>query len=457
MHLHLTFPIPGPDAAASPAWTIKDAPENQRAALRPSTGSLPALVITYGPIILRPDEPGPWMDQVTRADAPRDARVTIGRTLERRTAVGWPFTLIEAEVVDAAGATLEVRLCAFFTFMEHASVAIVRAADRAAMEAHGKTVLTILDTARPDWRGGPVCLAETWDLAAPGKSPEAPPSRLTAPVRDDAALVAALAAIDAGLAPAPTATAHARRGQVLLQLARPDEALDALRAALALEPTLETAHYFAGVALGELGHHDQAIAAWERALELVPDRVDTLYNLAQAQFLTKAFARALDGFHAVARLDPDDFLITRKIIQCLYALGRHDDGAALRGRFRQQWSTTPDPRARFISEYVFDQFEADGFWVHALETLRPRNPAVYPLMTFRAVAIHGDHDHPLPATVTIETSDQAKRADTPFVVGVKAGRQYRVIHPARELPPYPTLKADVVRLLTDALRASSPH
>ena len=46
MHLHLTFPIPGPDAAASPAWTIKEAPENQRAALRPSTGSLPASVAT---------------------------------------------------------------------------------------------------------------------------------------------------------------------------------------------------------------------------------------------------------------------------------------------------------------------------------------------------------------------------------------------------------------------------
>ena len=115
--------------------------------------------------------------------------------------------------------------------------------------------------------------------------------------------------------------------------------------------------------------------------------------------------------------------------------------------------TTLDPRARFITEYVFDQFKGDGFWVHALETLRPRNPSMYPVLTFRAVEVHGHHDHPLPATVLVETSDQAKQAGTPFVLAVKAGPQYRVIGASKGLPPYAELKVDVLRLLTDALRA----
>jgi len=207
-----------------------------------------------------------------------------------------------------------------------------------------------------------------------------------------------------------------------------------------------------GCEYGDLDKHAEAITAWEKALGLSPDRVDTVYNLAQARFFLKEFEAALVGFQTVARLDPDDFMTTRKIAQCLYALERYDEGAAARVRFREQWSSTHDPRARFLTEYVFDQFQADGFWVHALETLRPRTPSVYVLLTFQAIEIHGHHDHALPAAVTVETSDQAKQAGTPFVFGVKAGRQFRVVGMSKDLPPYPELKTEVVRLLAEALR-----
>jgi len=447
MRLSLTFP------STSPTWTFKEGPNDQLAAiLGGGGGALPELVITYGPIIVRPDEPRPWMEQTARGDVPRESKVTIGRTGEGVTAVGWPLRFVEAEVVNARGELTEVRLCAFYTFMEHASVAIVRAANRAGMEAHGKAVLAILGSARPDWTGEPACLAEVWDLAPPRKAVAQNKPRLAAPVRNDAELAAALAETEAALAANPTALDHVRRGGLLLELERPGDALDALRAALALEPTLERAHYLSGVALGDLDKHAEAIAAWEKALALSPDRVDTVYNLAQARFFLKEFEAALVGFQTVARLDPDDFMTTRKIAQCLYALDRYDEGAAARVRFRELWGSTRDPRAGFITEFVFDQFQADGFWVHALETLRPRNPSVYVLLTFQAIEIHGHHEHPLPATVTVETSDQAKQAGTPFVLAVKAGRQYRVVGMSKDLPPYPELKADVIRLLAEALR-----
>ena len=265
------------------------------------------------------------------------------------------------------------------------------------------------------------------------------------------ALAKELTEVDAALASGPTSGDRLRRGRILLELARATEALPELEAAIALDPTSEPAHYFAGVALGALGRHADAIAAWERALPLSGDRPDTHYNIAQARFLLKDFEGALAGFRTVTRLDPTDFMTLRKVAQCCYALGRNDEGQAARVSFRDGWSTTKDPRARFITEYVFDQFEGDGFWVHAAETLRPSNPTIYAVLTFRAVEQHGHHEHALPASVLIETSDQARAAGTPFVIGVKTARQFRVIATAKELPLYADLKREVVRLLREAI------
>jgi hypothetical protein len=123
-----------------------------------------------------------------------------------------------------------------------------------------------------------------------------------------------------------------------------------------------------------------------------------------------------------------------------------------------------DSAPRFITEYVFDQFavppaaaggqfEGSGVWIHAIETLRPRDPSIYPVLAFRAMHHHGDHDHALPASVLIETSEQARSAGTPFVLAVQAGPRYRVIGATQQLPLYPQLKADVLTLIGEALAA----
>jgi hypothetical protein len=119
--------------------------------------------------------------------------------------------------------------------------------------------------------------------------------------------------------------------------------------------------------------------------------------------------------------------------------------------FRRAWETTTDPRARLVTEYVFDQLAGDGFWVHAVETLRPQDPALYPVLAFRA--FHHEPERALPAAVVIETSEQAKSAGTPFVIAVIAGSVYRVIRAVAVLPPYAELRPEVLRLLGDALRA----
>jgi len=450
MRLTLNFPSP---------WDLKAAPNDQFVAVLPGEpDGKPDAIVTFGPMAIKPDEPRQWQDQTAHSDTPRGARVILGRTADLVTTHGWPLRLIEAELQTAAQEVLEVRLCAFYTFMEHAAAAIVRTLSRARMDAHGKALLEILQDGRPDWRGDPVCLAEVWDLE-PARQATSRVAQHANPVRADEALEQTLAALDAAIARQPIAQDHIRRGTVLLDLHRPAEALAAFEAALTLDPDSpdsEPALYFSGVALGELGRHTDAIAAWERAAARLPDRVDTHYNIAQARFLTEDFAGALTGFQRVLELEPSDFMTIRKIAQCLYALGRYEEGQAARVQLRERWATAPDPRARLITEYVFDQFEGDGFWVHALETLRPSNPSFYAVLTFRAVEAHGSHDRPLPATVLVETSDQARAAGTPFVLGVTAGPQFRVVGATARLPPYAELKRDVIRLLTDALRGQHP-
>src|SRR5690606_18710615 len=124
MRLSLTFPKSQP-------WIIKQAPNEQFAAILPAAPSekLPQAVVTYGPIIVKPDEPRRWQEQVARSDAPPGSKVVFGRTHELSTAVGWPLRLVEVTIQNANGETIEARLCAFFTFMEHAAAAIVRAAN----------------------------------------------------------------------------------------------------------------------------------------------------------------------------------------------------------------------------------------------------------------------------------------------------------------------------------------
>ncbi len=63
-------------------------------------------------------------------------------------------------------------------------------------------------------------------------------------------------------------------------------------------------------------------------------------------------------------------------------------------------------------------------------------------------------DAALPATVIIETSQQARAAGTPFVVCVRDATKTRVVSTLKELPPYGELRQTALTLLRDALAPS---
>lgn len=422
-------------------WDVKQAPGNKVAAILPSdNGSKPRAIITYGPMRPKPDDANAWVQSVVGSERGEGTSVAIGRRSDRETRDGWSLHLVEAEVRDGAGAVLESRLCAFYSFMEHAAAAIARTGSAESMQDMGDALNEILDSGRPEWQQK-VCLADLWDFELPGR-PRAS-DRMASHRGEDAERTGR----DEELA---TAAAALRRGGLLVGLERYEEALEALDRAIELDERSEPARYFAGIALVALDRKTEAIERWSEALELEPDSADTHYNIGQARYDLGEFEEALASFTRVTELDPDDFLALRKVIQCLYALDRFDQGFAERKRFREQWARSRDPRARVISEYVFDQFPGNGYVVHALETLRPKNPKIYTLLTFQATA---DDDTPMSAAVLVETSDKARAAGTPFVVGVELGGSFKVVSLEKDLPHHGAMREEVVRLLDEALAA----
>ena len=74
-------------------------------------------------------------------------------------------------------------------------------------------------------------------------------------------------------------------------------------------PQLVTAHVQLGEAFSAAAFHEEAIDAWRTALELDPTDARAMYNLALAALRREGMATALPGFRRAGELDPsqDDF------------------------------------------------------------------------------------------------------------------------------------------------------
>ena len=118
----------------------------------------------------------------------------------------------------------------------------------------------------------------------------------------------ALAAADAALAIAPDlADAHLVRIAILLDQDRHDQVIAACNAALAKGPPSAVLHLYRG--LGRTGRHDfpGAIDDYTRALVLHPDnRAEIHLYRGWAYLLANAVELALNDFEEVIRLDPDN-------------------------------------------------------------------------------------------------------------------------------------------------------
>ena len=97
-----------------------------------------------------------------------------------------------------------------------------------------------------------------------------------------------------------------RLGVLLRHSGRNDEAVDAFRAAVRINPNYEKALTKLGLLLHELGRPDEAIDALKRALVLDPESADLHYRLGLIFADRYKFALALQQFEHAARREPEN-------------------------------------------------------------------------------------------------------------------------------------------------------
>jgi tetratricopeptide (TPR) repeat protein len=102
---------------------------------------------------------------------------------------------------------------------------------------------------------------------------------------------------------------------------RPSEALPELQRAVALDPGLAEAHYNLGLTLDSLGRPDEAIAAYKRALEIYPQNVKALHNLANVLRGQKRYGEALAAIRTAMTIDPDSAEVRLNLADTLQASG----------------------------------------------------------------------------------------------------------------------------------------
>src|ERR1700722_9298293 len=103
---------------------------------------------------------------------------------------------------------------------------------------------------------------------------------------------------------AEPAIAHIERGNALLALGRPGDALAAYDQALALGPGNAIAHMDRGTALEALGRREDALAAYDQALALDPGNAITHMDRGTALLVLGRPGDALAAYDQALALDP---------------------------------------------------------------------------------------------------------------------------------------------------------
>jgi predicted O-linked N-acetylglucosamine transferase (SPINDLY family) len=185
----------------------------------------------------------------------------------------------------------------------------------------------------------------------------------------------AIAALKRAVAIAPDfALAHNNLGSALQRAGRIDDAIAAYRRALELSPGTPQVHQNLGAALHAEGDADGALAAFARALRLKPDLSTAWKNLAAVQMDVGLLDESLASSRRALDLAPDDHVSHSNLI---YTMQFHPayDAAAIRAEL-ENWrqrhadaleraATAPEPRHPHGNRRLRIGFVSPDFREHA--------------------------------------------------------------------------------------------
>lgn len=115
----------------------------------------------------------------------------------------------------------------------------------------------------------------------------------------------ALRLIDDAIAILPSAFFLSNKTEMLRQQGRLNEAIEAGKRAVEIEPTLASGHSNLGVALYDAKEYDAAEVHHHRALSLAPDLIQSLNNLGSIQRARKNRVEAIDWYQKVLTIAPN--------------------------------------------------------------------------------------------------------------------------------------------------------
>lgn len=111
----------------------------------------------------------------------------------------------------------------------------------------------------------------------------------------------------------------------LSSLGRYDEAIDAARKAIALDPRHYDSYQNLGKALVKSGRREEAIGVYNKALEIDPRAVDTYEELGSAFIDLKRFNEALNLYHELILIEPKNVLANLRLGSIYWTFGQNKE------------------------------------------------------------------------------------------------------------------------------------
>jgi len=164
-------------------------------------------------------------------------------------------------------------------------------------------------------------------------------------------------------------------GLVQWQRGRPDEAVDLIGRAIALNPSVPDAHSNLGLALQSLKKHEAALASYDRALALRPAYPEALNNRGNALQELHRLAEAIASYDRALQFNPTFALAHANRGNVLRALGRASEALECYDRALQIWPDFPDAlNNRVLVLHDLKRYDEAIVSAERLMTVKPNQP-----------------------------------------------------------------------------------